>query len=99
METVATAPSTVLEPDPLYIQVTEQLTGTPAKLVRASGGSDALFIAQYGIPVVLSSHIVGTLHREDEWMDLESMELYHRICERFIIEKLVPEEIAPGLAS
>ena len=99
METVATAPSTVLEPDPLYIQVTEQLTGTPAKLVRASGGSDALFIAQYGIPVVLSSPIVGNLHREDEWMDLESMELYHRICERFIIEKLVPEEIAPGLAS
>ena len=88
VEPVATAPATRLSPDPLYLQITEELTGTPAKLVRASGGSDALFISQYGIPVVLSSPIVGNLHREDEWMDIESMELYHRICERFIIEKL-----------
>lgn len=90
VERVASAPTTQLSPDPLYLQITEQLTGTPAKLVRASGGSDALFIAQYGIPVVLSSPVVGNLHREDEWMDLASMELYYRICERFILEKLVP---------
>ena len=88
VETVATAPTTRLAPDALYLQITELLTGAPAKLVRASGGSDALFIAQYGIPVVLSSPLVGNLHREDEWMNLASMELYHRICEQFIIEKL-----------
>jgi len=88
VEPVATAPTTHLSPDPLYLQITERLTGAPAKLVRASGGSDALFIAQYGIPVVLSSPVVGNLHRADEWMDLASMELYHRICERFIIKKL-----------
>ena len=88
VEPVATAPTTRLSPDPLYLQITERLTSAPAKLVRASGGSDALFIAQYGIPVVLSSPVVGNLHRADEWMDLASMELYHRICERFIIEKL-----------
>lgn len=88
VEPVATAPATRLEPDPLYLQITEQLTGLPARLVRASGGSDALFMAQYGIPVVLSSPVVGNLHRADEWMDLASMELYYRICEKFIIEKL-----------
>ncbi len=88
VEPVATAPTTHLSPDPLYLQITEQLTGLPAKLVRASGGSDAWFIAQYGIPVVLSSPVVGNLHRADEWMNLASMELYHRICEQFIIEKL-----------
>ena len=58
------------------------------KFPRATTLGDALFIAQYGIPVVLSNPLVGNLHREDEWMDLESMELYYRICERFIIEKL-----------
>ncbi|MEY4485396.1 MAG: hypothetical protein RL693_2848 [Verrucomicrobiota bacterium] len=88
VELVATAPATRLLPDPLYLQITEQLTGMPVKLVRASGGSDALFIAQYDIPVVLSSPVVGNLHRADEWMDLASMELYYRICEKFIIEKL-----------
>jgi succinyl-diaminopimelate desuccinylase len=88
VETVTTCPPTRLSPDPLYLKVTEELTGQPAALVRASGGSDAAFITQFGIPVVLSSPIVGNLHREDEWMDLASMELYHRICERFIVEKL-----------
>jgi len=88
VELVATAPATILSPDPLYLEITERLTGLPAKLVRASGGSDALFIAQYDIPVILSSPIVGNLHRDDEWMDLASMELYHRICEQFILAKL-----------
>lgn len=88
VEPVATAPATRLAPDPLYLEITERLTGQPAKLVRASGGSDALYISQYGIPVVLSSPIVGNLHRADEWMDLASMELYYRICEQFILEKL-----------
>lgn len=89
IEPVATAPATRLSPDPLYLQITEQLTGEPGKRVRASGGSDALFIAQYGIPVILSNPIVGNLHRADEWMDLASMELYYRICEHFIMEKLM----------
>lgn len=88
VDPVATAPPTRLEPDPLYLKITEQLTGLPARLVRASGGSDALFMAQYRIPVVLSSPVVGNLHRADEWMDLASMELYYRICETFIMEKL-----------
>ena len=87
VEPLATAPTTHLSPDPLYLQITEQLTGAPAELVRASGGSDALFIAQYGIPVVLSNPVVGNLHRTDEWMDLASMKLYYSICERFLIEK------------
>lgn len=88
VEPVATAPATRLAPDPLYLRITEEITGQPAKLVRASGGSDSWFIARHGIPVVLSSPIVGNLHREDEWMDIASMELYHRICERFILERL-----------
>ncbi len=87
VETVTTCPPTRLSPDPLYLKVTEQLTGQAPALVRASGGSDAAFITQFGIPVVLSSPIVGNLHREDEWMDLASMELYHRICERFIMRR------------
>ncbi len=90
VEPVATAPATRLSPDPLYLEITERITGTPAKLVRASGGSDAWFMAKYDIPVVLSSPVVGNLHREDEWMNLESMALYHRICEQFILEKLRP---------
>ena len=82
------AESTHLAPDPLYLQVTEDLTGEAVRLVRASGGSDARFIAQFGIPVVLSRPLVGNLHGLDEWIDIESMGLYYRICEEFILRKL-----------
>lgn len=82
------AESTHLAPDPLYLQVTEKLTGEPVRLVRASGGSDARFIAQFGTPVILSRPLVGNLHGLDEWIDIESMGLYYRICEQFILRKL-----------
>lgn len=86
------AESTHLAPDPLYLEVTEELTGEPVRLVRASGGSDARFIAQFGIPVVLSRPLVGNLHGLDEWIDIESMGLYYRICEEFIRRKLGIDE-------
>lgn len=86
--TVMGAESTQLSPDPLYLQVTEELTGEAVRLVRASGGSDARFIAQFGIPVVLSRPLVGNLHGLDEWIDIESMGLYYRICEQFILRKI-----------
>lgn len=82
------AESTHLAPDPLYIEVTRKLTGKPVNLVRASGGSDSRFIAQYGIPVILSRPLVGALHSPDEWMDIASMDLYFRICEEFILRRL-----------
>jgi len=88
VEHVMGAESTHLAPDSLYLQVTQELTGEPVRLVRASGGSDARFIAQFGIPVVLSRPLVGNLHGLDEWIDIESMGLYYRICEAFILRKL-----------
>jgi succinyl-diaminopimelate desuccinylase len=88
IEPVMTAPSTRLAPDPLYFEIAQRLSDSPVYQVRASGGSDACFISQYGIPIILTSPRVGNLHREDEWMDIASMELFHRICRRFIIEKL-----------
>jgi succinyl-diaminopimelate desuccinylase len=85
---IMSAESTHLAPDPLYLQVTEQLTGKPPNLVRASGGSDARFIACHGTPVILSRPLVGSLHSPDEWIDIESMGLYFRICEEFVRRKL-----------
>jgi succinyl-diaminopimelate desuccinylase len=80
--------STHLAPDPLYLEVTSKLTGAPVYLVRASGGSDARFIADHGTPVILSRPHVGSLHSPDEWIDIESMGLYFVICEAFIRRKL-----------
>lgn len=84
-----TAEPTSLDPDSLFCQVTEELTGKPIRHVRASGGSDSRFFRQYGIPVNLSRPLVGNLHAIDEWIDIESMVTYYHICETYIRRKLI----------
>ncbi|TDU68037.1 succinyl-diaminopimelate desuccinylase [Prosthecobacter fusiformis] len=88
VEELMSAPPTQLAPDPLYLQITYELTQQPVNRVRASGGSDARFISQHGIPVILSRPLVGSMHSPEEWIDIESMGLYYRICEEFILRKL-----------
>ena len=88
VEVIMAAESTHLAPDPLYLAVTAELTGQVVHQVRASGGSDARFIAQHGIPVILSRPLVGALHSPDEWIDIESMGVYFQICEQFVLRRL-----------
>lgn len=89
VEAVMSAEPTHLAPDPLFVQVTEEITQQPVRLVRASGGSDARFIARFGIPVVLSRPTVGALHSPDEWVEIASMEAFYRICENYILRRIV----------
>ncbi len=83
-----TSDPTDLAPDPLFGQVTQEVTGEPVKMVRASGGSDGRFFRQHGIPVNLSRPLVGNLHAIDEWIDIESMVTFYQICERYIRRRL-----------
>ena len=87
-ESLIAAEPTHFSPDPLYCEVTEQITGQPINRIRASGGSDARFIRAAGIPVILSRPAVGNLHAEDEWIDIDSMVTYYRICETYVGRKL-----------
>ena len=92
LEPLMTAQPAHLDPDPAFIEVTEQLTGATVKLARAAGASDARFFRDAGIPVNLSQPIVGNQHGEDEWIDIESMATYYRICEAYIARRLsLPE--------
>lgn len=89
LEPLMTAEPTQLEPDPLFCRVTEAITGQPVNYVRASGGSDGRFFRQYGIPINLSRPLVGNLHAENEWIYINSMAAYYRICEEYIRQKLL----------
>ncbi len=88
MEPLVAAEPTRLSPDPLYIKVTEELTGKPVRLLREHGGSDARYIAPYGIPVIMTRPMIGNLHTDVEWVDLASMETLYRIYERYLKLKL-----------
>ena len=88
LEVLVAAEPTNLAPDPLYLEVTQEITGQPARLIREHGGSDARYIAQYGIPVIMTRPYVGNLHAYDEWIDIASMETLYRIYEAYIVRKL-----------
>lgn len=85
VEAIITAEPTHLEPDPKFLEATEKILGKPPRLARVAGGSDARFFRCHGIPVMLSRPIVGNLHGHDEWIDIQSMVSYYRICEEYVI--------------
>jgi succinyl-diaminopimelate desuccinylase len=70
------------------LNVTEEITSKPVQLIREHGGSDARYIAQHGIPVIMTRPYVGSLHAYDEWIDIASMETLYRIYERYLERKL-----------
>jgi len=87
-EIISTEP-TQLDPDPLFIQATEDVLGHPPRLARIPGGSDARFFRPFGIPVIQSRPITGNLHRQDEWIEIRSMLDYFRICETYVSKRLI----------
>ena len=88
VERIIGAEPTHLDPDEVFLESTQEVLQRSPRLVRISGGSDARFFRQHNIPVMLSRPIVGNLHGHDEWIDIQSMVDYYRICERYIKKSL-----------
>lgn len=86
-EKIVAAEPTHLAPDPRFLTVTREVTGSEARLVKASGGSDGRFFSARGIPVLLSRPRVGNLHGLDEWIEIDSMLSYFEICRRYIEQR------------
>jgi len=89
IETMVAAEPTVLNPDPLWFEITEEFTGSPARKVRASGGSDARFLCQAGIQTIVARPKVGNLHAPDEWIDIASMVDFYQITRTYITRRLL----------
>ena len=87
--TIMSAEPTRFTPDLLYLSVSEEITGKSTIQKKEDGGSDARFIGQYNIPVIISRPIVGELHSLDEWIDINSMETFYRIYELYLKRKLL----------
>ncbi len=84
---IVSAEPTHLAPDETFVEKTEEVTGSKASLLRASGGSDGRFFSAQGIPVLLSRPAVGNLHGRDEWIDIDSMVSYFHICHEYVLKK------------
>lgn len=81
------AEPTELSPDPEFVKITGEVVGTPPQLVRVCGGSDGRFLSRHNIPVMISRPEVGNLHNPDEWIDIQSMQIYHEICDRYLEQR------------
>lgn len=92
VQALVSAEPTHIPLDPLYLSVTEEITGKPAILTREDGGSDARFVGRLNIPVIVSRPIVGELHSENEWIDISTMETLYRIYELYLKQKLLRTE-------
>ena len=88
MRIILAAEPVLLTPDPIYVAAIEAVTGQPVQLVKEHGASDARFMRRIGIPVIISRPTVGNLHAEDEWIDIESMVTFYRICDAYLSQKL-----------
>ncbi len=88
IELIVEAEPTHLNPDKAFLESTRNVLQREPRLVRVSGGSDGRFFRQHGIPVILSRPVVGNLHGHDEWVDIQSMVDYYRICETYIKKSL-----------
>ncbi len=77
------------ESDPLFLKTVEDVIKQPVILNKEDGASDSRFIHRYGIPVIIARPIVGELHTKDEWIDVESMIDFYKICKLFIQRKLL----------
>lgn len=77
------------EPDPLFVAVTERVTGEPVRITKEHGGSDGRYFTRVGIPVIMSRPEVGGLHSAREWIDIDSMLTYYRVLEAYVAERFL----------
>ena len=78
------APPTTLQPDPLFIRITEEVTGGSVRLIRAHGGSDARYVTEHGIPVIMSRPNVGGVHSVHEWVEIASLGMLGKIYDTYL---------------
>jgi succinyl-diaminopimelate desuccinylase len=88
IEILLASPPTQLQPDPLFVSVTESVTGNPVRLIHEHGGSDARYICEYGIPVIMSRPAIGNMHSVHEWVDIASLGTLGAIYDEYVRRKL-----------
>jgi len=88
-EVIISADPSHLSPDPLFLKVTEEIVGSSPTLIKEDGGSDARFFCLRGIPVIVSRPVMGSIHSEDEWIDIDSMVTFYRIYKKYLEKKLL----------
>jgi len=89
IEIVTHEPALFVEKENKYIQVlkkiSEQTTGRSVKLYGAQGSSDARHYTKMGYDGIEFGPIGGGIASDQEWIDISSLETYHKILTTFLL--------------
>lgn len=72
------------DPDNMFVQMyassVKEMTGIEATFNKHCGSNDGRFFTELGIPIIVSRPISGDQHSPDEWLDTDSLPVFHRVC-------------------
>jgi len=69
-----------------FRQIFQKNTNQSIKLEKEVGGSDARLFSEKNIPVIMLMPNCGNTHKDNEWVEIESLKKFHNVLEQFIIE-------------
>ena len=69
-----------------FRQIFQINTNQPIKLEKEIGGSDARLFSEKNIPVIMLMPNCGNTHKDNEWVEIESLKKFHNVLEQFVTE-------------
>ncbi len=73
--------------DPMIARFGEavaEVKQTTIKPNRSCGANDGRFLTAHGVPIIVSRPLSDGQHSDEEWVDLESLDVFERICRSFV---------------
>lgn len=68
-----------------FVDIYAATIGKPIEFTRAYGSSDARFLDEISIPVIMFRPDGGGAHGDDEWLSASSWETFHRVLEHYVV--------------
>lgn len=69
-----------------FVAIYEEVIGKKIRYTKAHGSSDARFLDEAGIPVIMFRPDGGGAHGDNEWLSIESWNVFHQILCKYVIE-------------
>jgi len=69
-----------------FRQIFQKNTNQSIKFEKEVGGSDARLFSEKDIPVIMLMPNCGNTHKDNEWVEIESLKKFHTILEQFVTE-------------
>ena len=67
-----------------YVNIASKEIGNKIIFNKSEGASDARFFSEKGIPAIITKINCANIHADNEWIDINEMEIFYNILHKFI---------------